>query len=250
MDLATLVRVLLRQWFVVLTALVIAASAAFGAWVTADADYRANASVMVLPPQLDAEGQPQNPYDEIAAPNNADLAQLLAIKLNGPQYRRAMRDRGLSGNYLVDNGDATTPILTISVETQTAAEAAETLDALVQAVGDELLALQSRFVEEGGSLYTVDVLDRTPQPTRRYGDRTRLTLSVLVLGLGAAIAVAVLADNVERALRRRWASPDDIAEDESAGDGRGPGEGDTEVRDGQQQQAIGSRSRSGLGVRR
>jgi len=248
LDLATLIRVLLRQWFVVLTALVIAASAAFGAWVTADADYRTNASVMVLPPQLDSEGQPQNPYDQIAAPNNADLAQLLAIKLNGPQYRRAMGERGLSTNYLVDNGDATTPILTISVETQTAAQATQTLDALVLAVGDELQALQSRFVDAGGSLYTVDVLDRTPQPTRRYGDRTRLTLSVLILGVGAAIAVAVLADNVERALRRRWASPDDIEQDEVGGDGRGQGPGGAEPQAGPQDQADGRRSRSELGV--
>jgi Chain length determinant protein len=217
LDLATLFRVLLRQWFVVLTALLIAGSAAFGAWMTADADYRADATVTVLPPQNDVDGQPQNPYDQISAKSNADLARLLALKLNGGQYRSVIGDQGLSTNYLVDNGDSTTPILRISVDTAVAEEAQETIDALVQAVGDELYNLQNRFVQDDGALYTVDVIDRTPRPVQRFGDRTRLTLSVLILGIGAAIAVAVFADNIERALRRRWSSPDQP----SSGDGRG-----------------------------
>jgi hypothetical protein len=202
-DLNALLRLLGRQWFVVLTALLIAASSAYGAWVTADPTYQSNATVSVLPALTDPDGQPQNPYDALGDRATAEIAQRLTIQLNGTEWRRSIRSQGLSPEYLVDNGDGTSGILRVTVETDNPEQAQATLDAVVAGMGEELANQQGRFELPEERRYTLDVLTASTAARQLFGNRTRLTVSVLLLGVGAAIAVALLADNLERTLRDR-----------------------------------------------
>jgi hypothetical protein len=202
-DLNALLRLLGRQWFVVLTALLIAASSAYGAWVTADPTYQSTATVSVLPALTDPEGQPQNPYDALGNRSTAEIAQRLTIQLNGTEWRRSIRSQGLSPEYLVDNGDGTSGILRVTVETANPEQAQATLDAVVAGMGDELANQQGRFELPEERRYTLDVLTASTAARQLFGNRTRLTVSVLLLGVGAAVAVALLADNLERTLRDR-----------------------------------------------
>jgi hypothetical protein len=202
-DLNALLRLLGRQWFVVLTALLIAASSAYGAWVTADPTYQSTATVSVLPALTDPEGQAQNPYDALGNRSTAEIAQRLTIQLNGTEWRRSIRSQGLSPEYLVDNGDGTSGILRVTVETDNPEQAQATLDAVVAGMGDELANQQGRFELPEDRRYTLDVLTASTAARQLFGNRTRLTVSVLLLGVGAAVAVALLADNLERTLRDR-----------------------------------------------
>lgn len=203
MDLSSLLRLLGRQWFVVLTALLIAASSAYGAWVTADPTYTSDATVSVLPPRVNIEGEERNPYLDLSAKSNADFAQRLAIQMNGSGWRRSIRSQGLAPDYLVDIGDGTSPNMRVDVESDNADQADATLEAVIVGMGDELDSQQDRFATPDAEKFTLDVLDRSNRARQVFGNRTRLTIAVLVLGLGAAIAVAILADNLEVALRRR-----------------------------------------------
>lgn len=203
MDLNALLRLLGRQWFVVLTALLIAASSAYGAWVTADPTYQSNAVMSVLPALTDTEGQPQNPYDALGDRATAEIAQRLTIQLNGAEWRRSIRSQGLSPDYLIDNGDGTSGILRVTVETDDPEQAQATLDAVVAGMGEELANQQGRFELPAERRYTLDVLTASTGAQQLFGNRTRLTVSVLLLGVGAAVAVALLADNLERTLRDR-----------------------------------------------
>jgi hypothetical protein len=202
-DLNALLRLLGRQWFVVLTALLIAASSAYGAWVTADPTYQSSAVVSVLPALTSPEGQAQNPYDALGNRSTAEIAQRLTIQLNGTEWRRSIRSQGLSPEYLVDNGDGTSGILRVTVETDDPEQAQATLDAVVAGMGEELANQQGRFELPAERRYTLDVLTASTAARQLFGNRTRLTVSVLLLGVGAAIAVALLADNLERTLRER-----------------------------------------------
>jgi hypothetical protein len=159
--------------------------------------------VSVLPALTNTEGQPQNPYDALGDRSTAEIAQRLTIQMNGTEWRRSIRSQGLSPGYLVDNGDGTSGILRIDVETDNPEQAQATLDAVVAGMGEELANQQGRFELPAERRYTLDVLTASTAARQLFGNRTRLTVSVLLLGVGAAIAVALLADNLERTLRER-----------------------------------------------
>jgi capsular polysaccharide biosynthesis protein len=239
-DLNALLRLLGRQWFVVLTALLIAASSAYGAWVTADPTYQSTAVVSVLPALTSPEGQQQNPYDALGNRSTAEIANRLTIQMNGTEWRRSIRSQGLSAKYLVDNGDGTSGILRTTVETDNPEQAQATLDAVVAGMGDELANQQGRFELPADRRYTLDVLTASTEARQLFGNRTRLTVSVLLLGVGAAIAVALLADNLERTLRDRvrTGTAARTTRAPTAPDGAGPeqmGEANGRVRSGEEE---------------
>ena len=117
MDLAGLLGLLRRQWILVGVIMLVAASSAFLTWSNAAPSFRSSATMSVLPPRVNVEGVPRNPYLEIASASNADIAQRLSIQLNGTDWRSRLTADGFSPDYLVDHGDATSPVLRVNIET-------------------------------------------------------------------------------------------------------------------------------------
>lgn len=198
MDLASLLQLLRRQWVIVGLIMLVSGTSAYLTWTGASPSYRANATLSVLPPLVNVEGVPRNPYLEIASASNADLAQRLSIQLNGTTWRRQLTDEGHSPDYLVDHGDGTSPVLRANVETSERALAVSTLDAVIVGLGEELDSQQERFDINQPAKFTIDVLDQSNGAVRIYGNRTRLTGAVVVLGLIASVVGAQLLDNFQK----------------------------------------------------
>lgn len=201
MDLAGLLRLLRRQWVLVSVIMLIAGSSAFLTWDRATPSFRANATMSVLPPRVNVEGVERNPFLEIASASNADIAQQLSIQLNGTDWRSRLNDEGFSPEYLVDHGDATTPVLRISIETGNRQLSIDTLEAVMDGLAEQLAAQQERFDVNGPSRFTIQTLDQTPGAVQVFGNRTRLTGAILVLGVIAAVIAAQALDNFQRSRR-------------------------------------------------
>jgi hypothetical protein len=185
--------------------MLVALTSAFLTWERAAPAFRSSATLSVLPPRVNVEGVPRNPYLDIASASNADIAQRLSIQVNGTEWRSRLTDQGFSPDYLIDHGDATSPILRITIETPNPELSEATLTAVVGAVEEELAEQQERFDINQRSRFTIDTLDRSPGSVRVFGNRTRLTGAILVLGGIAAVIAAQALDNFQR--RRRGERP-------------------------------------------
>lgn len=216
MDLATLIRTIVRRWYVTLPALALVIVAAAVVIGSAEPEYSAERSVVllrtgVLPPEAaadaadDAVGSdvpvPQNPYTEFNASVAVAAEVMQEVAVSG-EVRRTVSQEGLSNDYTVAV-DENAPILVIESVAESPDAAIASADRVAQIVDEDLERRQARFgVPDDSRIVTEDVVvpDRA---TRLDSDRNRALIGVAVLGVVFIVLVALLAEYVARAIHRR-----------------------------------------------
>ncbi|MDG2112872.1 MAG: hypothetical protein P8N02_09705, partial [Actinomycetota bacterium] len=197
MNLNTLLRVVLHHKIVVSALIVITISTAWGFWVSVLPSYKTEATVWVIPPDRTVDGDSTNPLTGLAAQSNDIVARALALSVNSPEWRGPLVDQGYAPDYLVDDGDGSSPLLSILVTADDQDVALVTRDAVIEAIQQELVNTQQELGVPAEDRYVV--LPVTVLPARvQYGSRDRLVASTVLLGLLAAVAVALLLDAFER----------------------------------------------------
>ncbi|GEM_PF-5389836 len=197
MNLNTLIQVLMRHRIVVSALVVITISTAWGFWVSVLPTYKSEAVVWVIPPSKDNLGNETNPFLGISAKSNDLVAKALALSVNSPEWREPLVEQGYANDYLVDDGDGDSPLLSVIVEADDRDLSLATRDAVLSSLEQELEAMQTEADAPPEDRFTVNQI--TVLPARvQYGTRDRLVASTVLLGLLAAVAFALLLDAFER----------------------------------------------------
>lgn len=197
MNLNTLLRVVLHHKIVVSALIVITISTAWGFWVSVLPSYKTEATVWVIPPDRTVDGDITNPFLGLAAKSNDIVARALALSVNSPEWSEPLTAQGYAPDYIVDDGDGDSPLLSVTVSADDRDVAVVTRDAVIAAIQEELKNTQQELGVAAEDRYVV--LPITVLPARvQYGSRDRLVASTVLLGLLAAVAVALLLDAFER----------------------------------------------------
>lgn len=234
MDLSTLLRTVVRRWYVTVPALLLVLGAALSVVDSAEPEYSARRSVVLvrtglLPPDAvvqlpdpsdpeaddeaneggesdDAEDEleepiPRNPYTEFNTSVTVTAEVLQEVAQSG-EARRTLREAGLSDDYSV-SVDENAPILEIEAIGPTPEVAIDTAERVAEVVTDDLEARQERFgVPEESLIVTDDVV--TPDSTTRLDTaRNRALIGIAVLGVVFVISVALAAELFARSRRGR-----------------------------------------------
>ena len=201
MSLVGLVQVMLRHWVVTVAILVITVSTGVGFWVSVEPEFEADAVVVVFPSGRTNIDELENPLEQLSSRSNSIVATVISHNVNSVRWRDDLVLEGFERRYLIDAGDGSTPTISISVTSDDRTLAAASRDRLMQALVEELEAMQDELgvtVEDRFTLYPLTV-----DPARAlYGSRDRLVIGTTLLGIMAAIGVALVLDSIARSRGR------------------------------------------------
>lgn len=216
MDIWESAKIVVRRWYITVPILGLFLAAAFFLGGQVDPEYRASASMVILPRNTEdvvAFGAPggatsTNPLDYLGGQTTLTALQLT---LDTDDTRDGLASAGFTPAYsiAVDTQD---PLMLVEVLDRDPIVAQSTVDELVFRIQEELDSLQAAVNAPASELLEIQVLGQTQVPTEEYGARLRMRLILLVLGAMVASGAALLADAwaTGRAARRR---PEDGADD-------------------------------------
>jgi hypothetical protein len=180
-----------------------------------DPEYRATASMVIIPANegdaglFQGQGLTQsNPLDYLGGQVTLTGIQLI---LGAEDARAELAAAGFSPAYSVEV-DAKDPLMLVEATDRDPAVAQTTVDELVIRVQEELDTLQAAVNAPSNQLLEIQVLSQTELPAQDFGARTRIRLILAILGVLIASAAGLLVDAwaTGRAERR---------EEEAGGDG-------------------------------
>lgn len=206
MDLGTLIRILLRRWYVVLPLLAITLITAVQIGRSIDPDYQARGSVLLIGPNI-SQGDEVNPLAELRSPLNTTALAIGLIAVD-EQTRTEVRQLGFQGTYEVDV-TPNTPIINIRVRATTPEQALLTLEAVIDAVKLKLDERQRGVDAPEDSLIQGETLTKTTTSRALYGSRDRAVAGIMAVGLVAAASAAVLFEAYVVAPARREEDEDE-----------------------------------------
>jgi capsular polysaccharide biosynthesis protein len=142
MDFIDSLRVLARQWRVLVVGIVIVLAASVGAIVAVPTNYQATGQlVMLLPPQATGTSSPTNPYLNLE-PGLTVAASLVANTLSNKASARSLEAAGFTSDYAVGLSPDAGPVLQISAEDTDGAMAVRTRDEVMRRLQEELTRIQ------------------------------------------------------------------------------------------------------------
>lgn len=211
MDLVTVFKVLLRRWGIVLPGLVLVIIVTIYAGRAVAPTYRAQGSLLLLPPNpptaddhansSNAKAPPSppsrpNPYRELGLDGTAVV---LTQAVSSADVVQELAATGATGGYQVKNEDRS-PIITI-VATGANEDEAITTDVLVmKRVQRELLDRQRESGASPDTFIRTDVL-RTSQVEELAGSKSRVMVAAFFLGIALVASLALAVESI--ATRRR-----------------------------------------------
>lgn len=189
-----------RRWYIALPGVVAAGLLAVGAWLAIPPTFERSASqFLVPPPALVSESTSPNPYLYLGGLTAA--ADVLVRAVGSENVDAEIR--ATYGDVDVQVGrDPTTagPVILITVNAGTDAQAAEVLEMLLDRTRAELHSLQLDDVVSDSQRITVQPITIDQQGTQRQ--RTRL-VSAAFVGGSAFVLTVVLAVGVDGLMRNR-----------------------------------------------
>lgn len=233
MDIWESAKVLARRWYIVVPILSVFALAAILIGGQVDPEYRASASMVILPQNTDegalfqprTAGGPSNPLDYLGGQTTLTSLQLIVTT---QETRSELAAAGFSPSYSIEV-DARDPLMLIEVLDRDPFVVQETVTELTIRVQEELDTLQATVNAPDSELLEIQVLSQNQVPTEDYGARMRIRIILIVLGILLASGAALLTDawftGRDRRSKREGDEPDLLDEPESA-DAR-PSERDT-----------------------
>lgn len=209
MDFLTLIRVTVQRWYVSVPVLLLAALAAFAAYRNAPPMHVVDASVIVVPPAGNVDGEAVlNPYLAFTGALNT-TADAVTQVLSSAATRRDIVERGLAPDYVVTGPDDRLPVIRFTVRDQNPRRATRSVANLLATVDEELLRLQEAVGAPANQLVRAETLLSPTPPFEERGHITRAIFTIVGVGVFAAIAFALLVEGVAAGRRgqRRPAHP-------------------------------------------
>jgi len=215
MNIASVLRTLWRHRKVVIPVFALSLLACIGAFYAAGPTYRASAAVVLLNPPALPEVTPENPEipPEFQNPyarfgDLSVIVDILVRVIDSEPVKDSLAAKGLDGTYeIAANRDFYRgPIVDVSAEADTEAQALLNANLLIDEMQRELLDLQ---VQQGTaeSYYIKSEIVVAPDKATRVLSKT-LRLLILVAGLGMVVTVAsgLIADARQRRRERYYAA--------------------------------------------
>ncbi len=214
MDLLTAIKILVRQWPVVVTGLVLTVVAVIQVGGMVAPQYEAKGTVLLLSPGANA-----NPYLDFG-PNLEVAADALMVVVQSPVGATNLEAAGAAGTFKLERVSG--PLIDISATAASKDEASRTVDLVVTALEGELTTAQEAAAPE--QRITLTELTE-PVPQQKLGSRIRAQAAVGALGLALTVSAGLTVDALRRQRRERRAARAERAErDWNDPDAPGPGE--------------------------
>lgn len=192
------VRVLTRRWYAVLIGLLLTGGLCFGAASIAHPTYEIKASLLLIPPKT-AVGEGGNPYLVLGGLDT--VAEVVARAMTDGEVHRSLVAAGANKDYLVATDPTTAgPVVLVTTEGRTAAEADTSLRLVTQRVPVALSQLQHSANVPSGSRITMTQISRDEIPNKIRKSQLRIVFVGLAVGLGLTLVGTSLLDAL---LRRR-----------------------------------------------
>ena len=210
MDFLTLMKILVRRWYVVVPTIVLSLVVGTSMVSSVEAQYEANGSVLLLGPRehqrlpnADPTVPPllRNPYTEFS-PSLTTTAAALELILDNDAHRRAIKEAGLSDEYEV-LATEDSPTLDVTVQAASSAVAVETLETIFSTLSQELQERQAAVGAPPELQITSQPLVLPDRAAETTVARDRALAAFSVLGLLATISVALVTDSIIGNRRRR-----------------------------------------------
>jgi hypothetical protein len=204
MDFATVVRVLLRHWLVLLIGFALAVGGALAAYRSAPRSYEASSQVMLLlRPTASNPELETSPFLYLPDGLTA-LARVVTLIPNTPEYRASMAEEGFEPAYSVEL-QARDPIVIFTVEGPEAESVLRTRDELMTRFAEDLDRVQTEEGVPDRQWAHFRVLQASDVPAAQAGGAFQRAAAVAALiGLLTLGTIALL----ERRSRRRAAAPE------------------------------------------
>lgn len=200
MDIAAILRTLLRRWLVVLIGVVLSAGATYQVFRMVPLSYQVTSQAIVLLPRTAASMEYEtNPF--LYLPTGLSvLTRVVTASSDTARFRAEMQRDGFQAQYEVDS-EPREPIVRFSVEGQDPVMVGNTHRELLRRFEAELARLQAREGTPERQLAIVRFLAADAQPIAVSGDRFRAAAMTAAVGLGLTLLIAFLIER--RAARGR-----------------------------------------------
>lgn len=206
--------VLLRRWYLVLVVLVATLAGASLAGRVVPPTYRAEASVLLLPPKVLAEDASSNGGNPLLSLGGlGPTASVLARAMTDAQTERTLKAHGAVGDYTVEP-DLTTsgPVLLVRAEDAQPVVAVATLQLVLDQLPRTLTALQESIGAPQKSRLSVSVINREREPVEvRKRQLRAVIVAVLVTAGMGALGILLFDGLVIRRRRRREEVVEELA---------------------------------------
>jgi len=200
LDLLTLVRIMLRRWYVVIPVALLSLLAAGATYANIEPSYQASGSVLLLNPQsgVDPDSGRANPY----VGNLEVAANVVTAVLGTNASRLEFRRQGQRGIYTL-GAFPSSPIVGVTTVGETAKSARETTAAVMGAIDDVLAERQQQLGAPRSIFVTTQVVTPPSEPVPLNGSRIRASLAILALGLALTMGATFAVEGVIRQRARR-----------------------------------------------
>jgi hypothetical protein len=189
MDLLTALKILIRQWPVVLAGFLLTIVGVIQVGNMVDPTYEAKGTVVLLSPSA------SNPFLEF--PGGLEVtADALVVRLQSPVGGEQMEAAGATAAFSLERTNG--PIVDVTAEGATEEEATGTVDVVVNGMKAALAEYQTGAAPD--QLITVEVLTE-PTAKAKLGSRIRAQAATGAIGLAATVAAGLAVDAVRRQLR-------------------------------------------------
>lgn len=202
-----MLRIIVRRWYAALPVLAVVLALGPRLVASADPEYEATGSVVLLqydpttattPP--DDEDTPQNPYTDFSGSVGITAAVLENIG-NGDALRTGVAAAGGSTDFAIEQ-DEETPILVIEATAASRPEAIATVASVAAALEAELADRQDRFSVPAEDRIVLEEVLLPTQATQLETARNRALTIVIASGVAGVIGASVLAESFARGRAR------------------------------------------------
>jgi hypothetical protein len=181
---------LLRRWMLVVVAVLATGGVCFVASQAVGATYRAEASIVLVPPKSVAEPT-ANRFLELGSLTPA--VDVLTRALNADATRDVVHEMAPEGTYEATVDDATSaPVLVVAAEAPSAGQAQALAEAVLTQAPASLSALQSRLsIAPGAEITSIALPGDEPQMSQKSRVRVVAAVGILCLA-GSAMLIGAL----------------------------------------------------------
>ena len=202
-DFYTVVRVLVRRWYIVVLGALVTAAVALWIAMSIAPTYEAKGSAILVGAQ--SSNVPGNARDNPFTRLDSSTVVLTAVAtqiMDDPRIRESLADGGASAGYEVGQASDGTPVFIVVATHADEQTALRTVDAVLKRIDDELDRRQAEAgAPEESRIHSI-LLTQPDAAQELLGGRLRAFLAVALLGAAATVSTAFLVDGFARGRSR------------------------------------------------
>jgi hypothetical protein len=207
MDFLSVIRVIIRRWYVVVSALLISMAISYAVVRSIAPTYQASGSALLVgaPPAQnpdDPDTLNQNPFTRLDASTAVLTAVATQIMDAGPT-RESLIAEGASKDYQVGQATDGTPVFVVVATDRDAEVAIGTVNLVLDRLGEELDSRQADAGAPPEARVRSIVITEPDEATELLGGRIRAFLALSALGAAASVSLAFVADAIAQGRERR-----------------------------------------------